>query len=144
MSVEWKTDQEYWHNVVLDYREKTKNLAFKAVDLILMPSQETYDVLNIEAWINSADMLKASEEIPEEFTKENARFLLEYVKKELIRFWRNVLELDRGHADEAREWLDKEVISAALAGCKDNEKAKVAEYLDELKEVRPYELLRGM
>ncbi len=138
MGVEWETDREYWREAALQYRDCAKDLAFKATDLILMPSQETYEALLLEVWVNSADMFGAMETLPRGYTEENAKVLLDHAKKELIRIWRMVLKLDGAHGNEACEWLDKEVIGAALAGSRDDEKAKVAEYLDELKDVDPY------
>lgn len=143
MNMEWEMNDEYWQNMALGYRDYTKELAFKAVDLIQMSSQEAYDALYMAVWINTPDQFRFSEEVPRDYTEENAKALLELAKNELIRLWRNVLEHDKSHADEAREWLDNSVIGAALAGSRDDEKAKVAEYLDELKEVKPHELLRG-
>ena len=138
MSVEWEPDYEYLQEEALHYRDHSKDLAFMAVDLILMPSQETYKELLMQVWADSANMFEAMETLPRDYTEENAKVLLDYTKKELIRLWRNVLELDGGHADEAREWLDIDVIGAALAGSRDDEKPKVAEYLDELRNVEPF------
>ncbi len=134
---------EFWQKEALNCREIVGVLAFKAVDLILMPSQETYNELRMMVLINFADTFKASEELPDDYTKENAKFLLDRAKNEMIRHWRTALEVDKDHADEAREWLDNKVIGAALAMSRDEEKAKVSGYLDELKEVKPHELLRG-
>ncbi len=134
----WLDIEQLQQTCLLSHKDTVKSLAFLAADLILMPSQEKYKELLMQVWADSADMFEAMETLPRDYTEENAKILLDYAKKELIRVWRMVLELDGSHADEAREWLDNDVIGAALAGSRDDEKEKVAEYLDELKEVEPY------
>ncbi len=138
MNDNWLDIEQLQQTCLQSYTSAVKSLAFMATDLILMPSQEKYKELLMQVWVDSADMFEAMETLPRDYTEENAKILLDYAKKELIRVWRMVLELDGSHADEAREWLDNDVIGAALAGSRDDEKEKVAEYLDELKEVEPY------
>ena len=131
---------EHIHEGAEPIRKYLEKSIFAAVDLMLMPSQETYyDVWAISVQ-NSFDFFKAYNELPSDYSEEHAEYMLAYLMEHaLARLWKIILEKDDGYRWENREWLN-EVIGAALAGSRDDEKTKVAEYLDQLKKINLYEI----
>ena len=130
---------EHIHEEAESVKTHLRNWVFAAVDLMLMPSEETYAEVREIAILSSPDFFKACNEIPCDYSEEHAEYLLAYLMEvALTKYWMRILRIDDWYRAENRDWLEDEVIGTALAFCKDDEKAKVAEYLDQLKKVNLY------